>query len=282
MTIQEPTSMWCFQCGAEYASTVAVCVECGVGLVEHPPLPPEQVGSPDEEQLAYEFHDWSFESRRMLDQLLTARGIAHSWQGASMIVRSDDEDAVDTLVEEVEVATLPTLDPDAEHTVYEMAGWTGEQQTELSRRLGFEGIAHEFDVNGDMVVHAEDEARVDELLDEIESWVGHAGDDGDLDEDGAAAVELDGLDVNDLLSTVYGAADRLRRNARDAKGVLELLDNAPVLERARTPFGFDRPVWVSVVERTRALRAALEDDESDDGEVQQRANELRDLLFNLI
>lgn len=281
MTPEQSTSVWCFQCGSEYAPTVAVCVECGVGLVDTPPLAPEQVGAPDEEQLAYEFHDWSFESRRMLDQLLTARGIAHSWQGASMIVRSADEEAVDALVDEVEVATLPTLDPDAEHTVYEMAGWTGEQQTELSRRLGFEGIPHEFDANGDMVINAEDEARVDEVLDELESWVGHAAEEGE-DGEPVDSIELDGLDVNDLLSTLYGAADRLRRNARDANGVLEFLDNAPVIERLRTPFGFDRPVWVAVVESTRALRGALEDDESDDEEVRQRAQEVRDRLFTLI
>lgn len=281
MTSDQPTTLWCFQCGSEYAPTVAVCLECGVGLVDTPPLAPEEVGTPDEEQLAYEFHDWSFESRRMLDQLLTARGIEHAWQGASMIVRSADEEAVDALVEEVEVATLPTLDPDAEHTVYEMAGWTAEQQTELSRRLGIEGIAHEFDANGDMVVNAEDEARVDELLDELESWAGHLAEEGE-DGEPIDAVELDGLDVNDLLSTLYGAADRLRRNARDANGVLEFLDNAPIIERLRMPFGFDRPVWLSVVSSTRELRVALEDDNSDDDEVQARAQVVRDRLFTLI
>ena len=90
--------MWCFQCGAEYQEGVETCAECGVGLVTEAPLAPEDVGSSDEEQLAYELHDWSFESRRMLDQLLTGAGLAHSWQGATMIVRVDDEDAIDDLV----------------------------------------------------------------------------------------------------------------------------------------------------------------------------------------
>jgi hypothetical protein len=78
-----------------------------------------------------------------------------------MIVRVDDEDAIDDLVEEVEHATLPTLDPDAEHTVYEMAEWTAEQQSRLSNMLGMAGLAHEFDRNGDLVVNAEDEDAVD-------------------------------------------------------------------------------------------------------------------------
>src|SRR5204862_5192214 len=74
------SSLWCFQCGAEYEPGVETCVECGVGLVTEAPLAPEDVGTSDEEQLAYELHDWSFESRRMLDQLLTGAGLAHSWQ----------------------------------------------------------------------------------------------------------------------------------------------------------------------------------------------------------
>jgi hypothetical protein len=274
----ETETMWCFQCGAAYDAGVAVCVECGVGLVDAPPLAPEEVGDLDDEQLAYEFHDWSFESRRMLDQLLTGHGIAHSWQGASMIVRAADEAAVDDLVEEVEVAALPTLDAELEHTVYEMEGWTAENQTELSNRLGVNGIAHEFDVNGDLVVHADDEGRVDEILDDIESRL--AG--GEAFGDDADALDLDGLDVNELLSTLYGAADRLRRNARDSNGVLTFLDNAPTIERLRTPFGFERPAWLTVVESTRSLHDLLDADDSDDDDIRDQAQRLRDLLFGLI
>jgi hypothetical protein len=281
-------AMWCFQCGAAYEPDVAVCVECGVGLVPDEPLAPELVGDADEDQVAYELHAWSYESRRMLDQLLTGREIAHAWQGASMIVRADDEDAVDALVDEVEVATLPTLDPEQEHTVYEMAGWTAEQQTELSNRLGMSGVPHEFDVNGDLVVNAGDESAVDSMLDDIEANVeplgerGGSADDADGDGDASERVDLDGLDVNDLLSTLFGAADRLRRNARDPQGVLGFLDHAPTLERLRTPFGFDRPAWDTVLEATRALHDLLEADDSDDDEVRDHAQRLRDLLFGLI
>jgi hypothetical protein len=276
----ETETVWCFQCGASYEAGVVVCVECGVGLVEEPPMAPEEVGQLDDEQLAYEFHDWSFESRRMLDQLLTGRHIPHAWQGASMIVRMVDEAAVDELVDEVEVATLPTLDPDSEHTVYEMDGWTAENQTELSNRLGVVGVAHEFDVNGDLVVNVADEERVDEILDEIESRpLGGVDGDGDAGDD---VVDMDGLDVNELLSTLFGAADRLRRNARDSQGVLTFLDHAPTIERLRTPFGFERPEWRTVVNSTRALHELLEADDSDDEDVRERARQLRDLLFRLI
>jgi hypothetical protein len=276
----ETETLWCFQCGASYEAGVVACVECGVGLVDEPPLAPEEVGDLDDEQIAYEFHDWSFESRRMLDQLLTGRGVSHAWQGASMIVRVADEEIVDQLVDEVEVATLPTLDAEAEHTVYEMEGWTAENQTELSNRLGAAGIAHEFDANGDLVVHADEEARVDEILDDVESWRPSIAGDGTDDE--ADLVDMDGLDVNELLSTLFGAADRLRKNARDSQGVLRFLDNAPTLERMRTPFGFEQPAWTTVRQSTRALHDLLDADDSDDDDVREHAQQLRDLLFNLI
>ena len=272
-------TMWCFQCGAEYEAGVAACLECGVGLVPEPPVAPEDVGSDDEEQLSYEFHDWAFESRRMLDQLLTGRGIVHAWQGASMIVRSADEDEVDNLVEDVEHATLPTLDPDVEHTVYEMSEWTAAQQTELSNRLGINGIPHEFDASGDLVVHAEDEERIDEILDDIEQ-AAELGDSVDGADGGP--VDLDGLDVNELLSTVFAAADRLRRNARDPQGVLSMLDNAPTLESIRTPFGFDRIEWHGVLDLIRSVRELLDNDDSDDAEIEERAQRLRDVLFRMI
>lgn len=265
--------MWCFQCGAEYEVGVAVCLECGVGLVSEPPVPPEEVGTEDEEQLAYEFHDWAFESRRMLDQLLTGSRIVHAWQGASMIVRAADEDDVDRLVEEVEHATLPTLDPEVDHTVYEMAEWSDDQQTELSNRLGLIGIPHEFDASGDLVVHADDEARVDRILDDIE----RAAEEGDEE-----PLEMDGLDVNELLSNLFAAADRVRRNARDPQGVLSMLDTAPIVERIRTPFGFERITWDGIIDLTRTVRELLEDDDSDDADIEEQAQRLRDVLFTLI
>src|SRR5258708_6926610 len=212
------SSLWCFQCGAEYEPGVETCVECGVGLVTEAPLAPEDVGTSDEEQLAYELHDWSFESRRMLDQLLTGAGLAHSWQGATMIVRAVDEDAVDDLVEEVEHATLPTLDPDAEHTVYEMNEWTSEQQSRLTNMLGMAGLAHEFDGNGDLVVNAEDEAAVDAVLDRLEDAIAL----GEPETEDVIHFD-DDLQVNDLFSNAFDAADRIKGNTLEHGAILEVL-----------------------------------------------------------
>jgi hypothetical protein len=223
----------------------------------------------------------------MLDQLLTGKGIEHAWQGATMIVRAADESDVDDLVEEVEHATLPTLDPELEQVVYEMAGWTAEQQTLLSERLGAQGIPHEFDASGDLVAHAEDEDRIEALLDDLEraplvASTGHDDTDGDDDGDDEEPIDLDGLDVNEVLSALFSATDRLRKNARDSNGVLKFLDNAPTVARMGMPFGFERPVWDGLVDQVAEIESLLDDNDSDDAVIEERAKHLRDALHALI
>jgi hypothetical protein len=130
------------------------------------------------------------------------------------------------------------------------------------------------------VVHADDEARVDEVLDDIETrWLADGDGGGELHDE---LVDFDGLDVNELLSTLFQAADRLRRNARDSQGVLRFLDNAPTLEQMRMPFGFDRPAWDAVRDATRALHERLDAEDSEDDQVRDDAQQLRDLLFGII
>jgi hypothetical protein len=296
------TSVWCFQCGSEYeAGTTEVCLECGVGVVDTPPTAADAVGQSDEEQLAYEFHDWAFESRRMIDQLLTGETIAHAWQGATLIIRAEDEEHVDQLVEQVEHTTLPTLDPDLEHSVYEMAGWTEAQQTSLSRQLGTESIVHEFDVNGDLVIHAEDEGRLDEILDVIEQEglddtsatasdddddsTDDDSDDDDSDDDDSDDDDDDdeedpaaGLDTTALLNRVFDASGRLRKNARDPSGVLGLYDFGPAVVEAPMPYGYERPEWRGIVDLVRTVLDLLDDEASDDAEIREQAGRLNAAL----
>ena len=271
------TSLWCFQCGTEYTSGEETCAECGVGLVAEEPLAPEEVGSSDEEQLAYELHDWSFESRRMLDQLLTGASLAHSWQGATMIVRAADEDQIDDLVEEVEHAALPTLDPDAEHTVYEMAEWTPEQQTRLSNMLGMAGLAHEFDANGDLVINADDEEAVDEVLDRLEDAIAS----GEPESEGVVHLD-DDLHGNDLLSNAFDAADRIRRNTHDHEAILEFLEAEEEIGRLALPYGFERDDWDRLLLDLATLRDALESEAPDDDTIATDAKRVRDALVRVI
>jgi hypothetical protein len=253
------SSLWCFQCGAEYEDTVETCLECGIRLVPDRPLEPDDVGGADEDQMAYELHDWAFESRRMLDQLLTSQSIPHAWQGASVIVRAADEEVVDGLIEEVEHATLPTLDPDLEHTVYEMADWSPEQQTRLSNMLG-----------------PEDEQSVDAVLDRLEAAIG-------LDGDESGELQLDdGLAVNDTLSEAFLAADRLKDAPRNHDAVLQFVDAAELIEQMAPPYGFERHDWDDIRSNVIALLDALESEQPDDDEIAERARVVRTQLVRFI
>jgi hypothetical protein len=273
------SSRWCFQCGTGYGPGVESCAECGVGLVDTEPKEAEAVGSEDEPQLAYDLHDWASESRRMLDGLLTAAELDHAWQGATLIIREDDETAVDELVEQVETTTLPTLDDDREQVGVDLDGWPEDLVGLLSERLGLLGIPHEFDVDGDLVIHAEDEDAFDEVVDRLtaEAEAGSG--------EGPELVELDGIELNALLTELFVAADRLRRDARDADGVLGFVSHAEKLATARIPFGIDGATWKSVRTRVATLDGLLraEDGEAaEDDDIRGQARALRDELHLLI
>jgi len=220
--------MYCFQCAREYLEEVTECVECGVPLVAEPPTPPELVGEENEAQVAYELHEWTFESRRMVDQLLTGSSMSHGWQGATLIVREIDEDRVDALIEEVEEAEGPRLDPDVEKIGYTMDEWSADAQSMLADSLGLSGISHEFDSNGELIVAADDEEQVDELIERVTERLAIEETLGD------ASTVLEGIELNDLLGEVRSLAGKIVKNAGDAKSVLRMAKRAELLADIRT------------------------------------------------
>lgn len=232
--------MYCFQCAREYVEEVTECVECAVGLVEEKPTPPEEVGEQNEPQVAYELYEWAFESRRMLDQLLTSQGIAHGWQGAVLVAREADEDRIDALAEQVEGTDEPRLDPDIDKIGYGMDDWTAEAQSALVDALGLAGVLYEFDAEGELVVAEDDEEQVDEIIESVANRLAIE------DELGEATTVLEGLALSDLMGEVQQLSNKLRRNAGDARATLAIVDKAGVLSDVATPFGFDSSSWGEV------------------------------------
>ena len=116
--------------------------------------------------------------------------------------------------------------PDDEQLVYELAEWTPARRTLLESLLGADGIGHAWEA-ADLVVHVDDESRVDALVDAIEqggvagaATSEQAGLDGDQ-----LVYELDTWSVDDrhklgeaLLEAgvpfVWDASDALRRVGR--------------------------------------------------------------------
>ena len=232
---------------------------------------PSLVDDESGEWLAYELHEWAAESRSMLAQLLQADGVSHSWQGTTLLAHESVEADVDQLIEEVEQAERRELDPDEAQVAFEMEGWSGDLQARLAERLGAVGIAHEFDADGDLVCHEADEEQV-ELV--IEDLLARSADEG--------REELEGLQVNDLLSSLFEATDRLRRDVHDRRGVLGVLEHGRRLAGTATPFGFAATSWQALRDAATALADLIEDEEATDDEIGDVAIRLRDTLQRLI
>jgi hypothetical protein len=224
------------------------------------------------QQVEYHLHEWSAEYRAMLEQLVSGAGVAHVWEGATMVVAPGDEDQVDELVEQVEMSEEVALDPMAEKTVYEVSDWSMDQLSVLLNALGEAGIPHEFDVEGDLAVLADDEERVEALLDTLEFGEPEsASDAGEGDPD-------DGIETAEILSDLFVACDRLQNDATDHAGVLGGVDAVDRIEGRPLPFGFGPALWNDIVGRAVALRSAIEDDAVDDLDLMDQARDLRTLL----
>ena len=60
----------------------------------------EKIGPDSNAEIEYELHEWAGETRLVLDQLLILNEVPHVWQGATLVVREEDEQATDQLIEE--------------------------------------------------------------------------------------------------------------------------------------------------------------------------------------
>src|SRR5688500_6104239 len=86
---------WCALCGSEYLAGVAACADCLVPLVDTPPLPVDEVGDEEGEQIAYEYDDLDAEGRFAIDRVLAGAGIVHAWDATTLVVAPYDEEEVD-------------------------------------------------------------------------------------------------------------------------------------------------------------------------------------------
>lgn len=270
------SSMYCFQCAREYVEEVQECPECGVGLVEQAPTPPEEVGEQNEPQVAYELYDWSFEARRMLDGLLTGKGITHGWQGAVLITREADEDVVDGLVEQAAEADGPILDPEVDKVSYDMEDWPADAQSALVDALGLAGIAHEFSAEGDLVIAEEKEDDVDDIIDKVTERLTVES------ELGEASNVMEGLELNDFLGDVLSLSGKLRKNAGDAKSTILMVDKAELLSDIKTPFGFDSQRWANIRLSASRMVDTLADEDRDEGSVSEAAETLQEQLRSVV
>lgn len=95
------STTFCSSCGAEYLAGVEMCADCGIPLNPEPPLP---VGE-EEGEVVFDLSEWSNEDRGQLERLLVGERITHRWEvGSDLVVREEDADAVERVLDEVEAS----------------------------------------------------------------------------------------------------------------------------------------------------------------------------------
>ena len=246
----------------------------------------ERVGE-GADQVAYDNDDWDSGTHAMLSSLLRAEGIAFVWEAGTLVVNAADEERVDVLVEQVEISTLPPLDPTAPKVVYEIDGWTDEQRGALAEQLLAAGIAHRWDDDENLVVLEDDEGAVDPLVDMVDDGALEGDDDEDEDEEGG---EVDGLAAQEAMSDLFVAADRLTHDPDDGTAVRTLTTAAERVEALPVPYGFTPSDWKIIVTRSAALREMVDQDADGEGDadpadedaVVEAATTLRTLLRSYV
>lgn len=246
------------------------------------------------EWLAYELHEWSLESRVMLQQLLTVDKVVHSWQGTTLMVHESLEEKVDSLVDEVDEtekakeATSRPIGPEDSLTAFELAEWSEALRSELVERLVQARVPHILDTEGDategdadqetepgevcdLLVREADEDRVELVIDDLLAR-----------EEEAQFEELDGLEVNTLLSDLFVACDRLRKDPGDLDGIRGVVTNARRIAGVRTPFGFSAPNWRTLRNTVRELLDLVESEDTDRDDLRELAHRMSDTLRTLV
>jgi hypothetical protein len=293
------STRWCLLCGAEYVAGVLECADCLVPLSDRQPLRLEELGGEEDEQVAYDFDELEPYGRLAIDELFWTNGIAHAWDDTSLVVRAEDEEQSDRLIDEADRDAF--LDSDAEQVSYDLGDWDDGRRAQLTDLLTTVAVEHAWDEHGELVVLEDDEERVDALIDAIEfpdalDADADAGTDADADADAADAdADADGdadggeadadagPDATDVLSELFVSADRLMHDPLDHEGVLSLVDAARMAETVALPYGFAPAVWNDLVAQARILRASLEDEgEVDDEKVIEQATALRTALRNFV
>lgn len=263
--------VWCFQCGASFDEDAAECVECGVATFPTPPQPAEEVGGPDDHQLAYEFHEWSAGSRGRLEAALRTQELEHAWLGPTLIICEADEEAVDKTVEGVLRAQLPALDKNQPAVIYELGDYDEAHKADVLTELLSEGIAHEVNYAGNLEIAEADEEAVDALFDRLSS---------------AAAQRqfgpgLPGVEPYQVLEALFFSSDRLRRNTSDTKAMEDFAIAHDQVVQLSLPWGYEPDFWRAMLDSADGLREALvagPDPIEGDAAAGQAAVALRDLL----
>lgn len=86
----------CPSCRSQYLPTALACADCGAPLVAGPSL------EPGGEEVGYDLGDWGDGERRQLAEWLVTAGLPSRWEATEVVVREQDADAVEELIDEID------------------------------------------------------------------------------------------------------------------------------------------------------------------------------------
>jgi hypothetical protein len=86
----------CSSCGAQYVGARLACVDCGIPLVDGPRL------EPSDAEVGYDLADWGDGERHQLARALLGEQIASRWEELELVVKEDDADRVEELIDEID------------------------------------------------------------------------------------------------------------------------------------------------------------------------------------
>lgn len=275
-------AVWCFQCGADYSAGVTNCLECGVATLPYPPTPVTKVGAENEQQMVYDLHEWSWESRSLMASYMFTEGLVHAWQGASLVVRETDEAQVDALVARVKETELPVLDHAAGVVEYELDELSDAQTDALTGMLAAQSIPHEFSMDGNLVVQSADEGQVEEVFEAWSQAVAEMEAGG-----GEFGPGLEGVHVPDLLGELFDLSGRVEQQVGDVAATRDLLAAIGRLAMLELPFGISREIWRDLLAAAEDLERALMPGEfvGDDervAKIRSAAGRMRRLLADFV
>lgn len=222
----------------------------------------------EDDELEYNLDEWSVLEHEAVTERLLEAGIPHRWDGPKLYVAASDEAAVEVVLDAVEGEADP-LDPDRDQVAYDLAEWDDDRLTVLVEELDRASIPFAWD-GDELFVHADDEQRLDELLDKV----AHPHELAVEDDDGDAGGEF--------LGELFIAADRLQRDPDDHETTVIMLDLVRAAEAAPPPYGLSDNEWKHLRERMTALAELLRDPLIEENAVLASARDLRNALRSYV
>ncbi len=263
---------WCFQCQLDYSPDVAECIECGIPTVDHPPSDPAAMAESERPQVAYELHGWNGPARAEVENRLYAAAITHSWQGPTLLVYEEDEDQADDIFDAIDNEMQTSADSGTAsedgRVGFDLGARSEDLHAAVSARLKAAEIDFELTGTGYLLVGSVHEDLVAEWIEEIQTELRGAATFGD---------GVEGVSGTDVVEAMFLASDTLRRNTRDLRAQRQLMDAESLARDLKLPFGYDAPMWRSVLDQAAVIVALIED-AADDAMVESEAKQLRNML----